>query len=66
MVCYDKILHNRRKISNVPRSKHYISLVVYKHKGGQLQLPAFQTFRLSVFFFQSFSSELHIRYIDKA
>lgn len=66
MVCYDKILHNRRKISNVPRSKHYISLVVYKHKGGQPKLPAFQTFRLSVFCFQSFSSELHIRYIDKA
>jgi hypothetical protein len=41
MVCYDKILHNRRKISNVPRSKHYISLVVYKHKGGQSKLPAF-------------------------
>lgn len=66
MVCYDKILHNRRKISNVPRSKLHISLVVYKHKGGQLRLPAFQTFRLYVFFFQSFSSELHIRYIDKA
>ena len=41
MVCYDKILHNRRKISNVPRSKHYISLVVYKHKGGQSKLLAF-------------------------
>ena len=63
MVCYNKILHNRRKISNVPRSKHYISLVVYKHKGGQSKLPAF-AFTYS--FFQSFSSELHIRYIDKA
>ena len=72
LTCHRHVIHSRAAASLPLKLPRCAVVFTQQHrfleslKGGQLRLPAFQTFRLSVFFFQSFSSELHIRYIDKA